>query len=128
MTERRTRRHYYPLFLCLLITMLLFGIAAVAVGTLLLDWSTYAESSVQAMKYIQVEQTKPLKGHVKEAVEKVEGNDQRLYTVLLIVGIFSIIFGIITTLIGMDICYMLCVRDNDYSDRSHKKKEKTVIQ
>ncbi len=110
----------YPLFLCLLITNLLFGLGAMVVGALLIDWASFPESSVQFLHWLKSEQAggqqHPLKNEAE--INQVMKNEGTLYTVLMIVGTLSILFGFLTVLIGLDIAYMLCLRDHSVSARS----------
>ncbi len=100
----------FPLYLCLTISMLLFGVLTTIGGSILLDWSEYPESSVQFVHWAKGQFSSLPDEDKQKQIDEVEEHERNLHTVLMSVGIFSIIFGLITTLMGLDICYMLCFR------------------
>ena len=100
----------YPLFLCLLITNILFGLGAMIVGALLLDWARFPESTVHFFNWLKHEQSQ--ESADSEDIDEMMENEKQLHMLLFILGVLSIIFGILTTYIGLDIMYMLCIREN----------------
>ncbi len=105
------KNNHYPLWLCLLITMILFGAIALIVGIVMVDWSSYPESSVQLVNWIVEQQTSQLEEPVQSKLDKMETDNRKMYNILLSLGILSIIFGLLTLLVGIDMCYSLCIQE-----------------
>ncbi len=99
----------YPIFLCLLVSNSIFGLGAIIVGAILIDWARFPESSVQFFNWLKSEQVSELKN--KDEVDEMTESEANLHRAVYTIGVLSIIFGLIVTAVGADLCYMLCIRD-----------------